>query len=284
MPRGTRLGTMLLTAVAMVALAANPLLCRAALGTAYIDAASFATVRVASGALMLFLIVLPRWRRHGRSPVDGRAVLMLFAYVAFFSFAYLSLSVGTGALLLFGAVQLTMFATALHSGERFPGWSWFGLTIAVAGMVYLVAPGVTAPDPLGATLMVIAGIAWGVYSLLGRQAASPLEATANNFIFAVPLVVAVSLVFAHDMHLTARGVILAAVSGALPSGLGYVIWYAALRGLKATSAATVQLSVPAIAAIGGVLLIAEPVTLRLVLASMATLGGIAIVFAQRAKA
>jgi drug/metabolite transporter (DMT)-like permease len=284
MPRGTRLGTMLLTAVAMVALAANPLLCRAALGAGYIDAASFATVRVASGALMLFLIVLPRWRRHGRSPVDGRAVLMLFAYVAFFSFAYLSLSVGTGALLLFGAVQLTMFATALHSGERFAGWSWFGLTVAVAGMVYLVAPGVTAPDPLGATLMVIAGIAWGVYSLLGRQAASPLEATANNFIFAVPLVVAVSLVFAHDMHLTARGVILAAVSGALPSGLGYVIWYAALRGLKATSAATVQLSVPAIAAIGGVLLIAEPVTLRLVLASIATLGGIAIVFAQRAKA
>ncbi|MGD8929226.1 MAG: DMT family transporter, partial [Lysobacterales bacterium] len=282
-PRGSRPGTLLLTAVAMIALAANPLLCRAALGARLIDAASFATVRVVSGALILFLIVAPRWRRQGRSPVDGRAVIMLFAYVAFFSFAYLSLSVGTGALLLFGAVQLTMFATALRSGEHFPRWSWFGLAVAVAGMIYLVSPGITAPDPLGAALMVIAGIAWGVYSLLGRRAASPLEDTANNFIFAVPLVVAVSLIFAHGTHVTSRGVMLAAVSGALPSGLGYVIWYAALRGLKATSAATVQLSVPAIAAIGGVLLIAEPVTLRLVVASVATLGGIAIVFAQRAK-
>ena len=280
---GARPGTILLTAVAMIALAANPLLCRAALGAGYIDAASFAMVRVTSGALVLFLIVLPRWIRQGRSPVDVRAVAMLFAYLACFSFAYLSLGVGTGALLLFGAVQLTMFATALRSGERFRGWSWFGLAVAVAGLVYLVSPGVTAPDPLGAVLMVIAGVAWGAYSLLGRRAASPLEATANNFIFAVPLAVVVSLAFAHDMHVTTRGMILAAVSGALPSGLGYVIWYAALRGLKATSAATVQLSVPVIAAIGGVLLIAEPVTLRLVVASMATLGGIAIVFAQRAK-
>jgi drug/metabolite transporter (DMT)-like permease len=284
MPRGTRLGTVLLTAVAMIAFAANPLLCRAALGAGNIDAASFATVRVASGALILFLIAAPRWRRQGRSRVDWRAVAMLFAYVAFFSFAYLSLTAGTGALLLFGAVQLTMFATALYSGEQFPGWSWFGLAVAVAGMVYLVSPGVMAPDPLGAVLMVIAGIAWGAYSLLGRHTASPLEATANNFIFAVPLVIAVSLVFAHDFHVTARGLVLAAISGALPSGLGYVIWYAALRGLKATSAATVQLSVPAIAAIGGVLLLAEPVTLRLVLASMATLGGIAIVLAQRSRA
>lgn len=236
MTRGTRPGTMLLTVVAMIALAANPLLCRAALGAGYIDAASFAMVRVASGALLLF-----------------------------------------------GAVQLTMFATAPYSGEHFPGWSWFGLGVAVAGMVCLVAPGVMAPDPVGAVLMVIAGIAWGAYSLLGRQAASSLEDTANNFIFAVPLVVAVSLLFVHDLHVTPRGLILAAVSGALPSGLGYVIWYAALRGLKATSAAAVQLSVPAVAAIGGVLLISEPVTSRLVMASVATLGGIAIVFAQQAE-
>ncbi len=265
----------------MIAFAANPLLCRMALGEGYIDAASFATVRVGSGALMLLLLVLPRWHRQGRSSADWRSVLMLFAYVAFFSFAYLSLSAGAGALLLFGAVQLTMFSTALHAGERFPPWSWLGLGLAVAGIVYLVSPGVTAPDPLGALLMVIAGVAWGVYSLLGRQAKSPLEATANNFLFCVPLVIMVSLVFARDFHVSTRGLVLAAVSGALPSGLGYVIWYAALRGLKATSAATVQLSVPAIAAIGGVVLLAEPVTLRLVLASAATLGGIAIVLAQR---
>jgi len=275
------LKTALLTLIAMIAFAANPLLCRMALGEGHIDAASFATVRVSSGALILLILVLPRWRRQGRSPADWRSVLMLFAYVAFFSFAYLSLSAGAGALLLFGAVQLTMFTTALHAGERFPLWSWLGLCLAVAGIVYLISPGVTAPDPLGALLMVVAGVAWGVYSLLGRQARNPLEATANNFLFCVPLVLVVSLVFANDFHVSTRGLVLAAVSGALPSGLGYVIWYAALRGLKATSAATVQLSVPAIAAIGGVALLAEPVTLRLVLASATTLGGIAIVLAQR---
>jgi len=267
----------------MVAFAANSILCRLALGEGHIDAASFASVRVIAGALTLLLIVLPRWRRAGRNPVDWRAAAMLFTYVAFFSFAYLSLSAGAGALLLFGAVQLTMFVTALRLGERFPALSWLGLALAVAGIVYLVLPGVTAPDPLGAALMVIAGVAWGVYSLLGRGVQDPLEATANNFLFSVPLVLLVSLVFAGHAEISARGLVLAIASGAVASGLGYVIWYAALRGLTATSAATVQLSVPVIAAIGGVLLLSEPVTLRLVLASAATLGGIAIVFAQRAR-
>jgi drug/metabolite transporter (DMT)-like permease len=275
--------TVVLTLVAMVAFAANSLLCRLALGEGHIDAASFATVRVVSGALTLLLIVLPHWRRGGRNPGDWRAAAMLFAYVAFFSFAYLSLSAGAGALLLFGAVQLTMFVVALRNGEAFPAWAWFGLGLAVAGIVYLVSPGLTAPDPFGALLMVTAGIAWGGYSLLGRHARDPLEATANNFLYSVPLVIAVSLLFLGDMHISGWGLILAVVSGSVASGLGYVIWYAALRGLTATSAATVQLSVPAIAAIGGVILLAEPVTLRLVLASAATLGGIAIVLTQRAR-
>jgi drug/metabolite transporter (DMT)-like permease len=274
---------MLLTIVAMIAFAANSLLCRAALGDGLIDAASFATIRVASGALILLAIVLPHWWNGRREPPDPRAALMLFAYVALFSFAYLSLSAGAGALLLFGAVQLTMFAVALRRGEAFPPWAWFGLMVAVAGIVYLVSPGLTAPDPFGALLMVGAGIAWGIYSLLGRHARDALGATANNFLISVPLVIVVSLAFADDAHLTGPGVVLAIASGALASGLGYVVWYAALSGLRATSAATVQLSVPVIAAIGGVVLLAEPVTPRLVLASLATLGGIAIVLMQRAR-
>jgi len=268
----------------MTAFAANSLLCRMALGDGQMDAASFTTVRVVSGAVTLGLIMLPRWRRQGRAPVSGWSAAMLFTYMAFFSFAYLSLSAGTGALLLFAAVQLTMFIVALRSGEPFPALSWVGLAIAVAGLVYLVSPGITAPDPLGAVLMVIAGVAWGVYSLLGRSASDPLEATANNFIFSVPLVLLVSVAFSGEMRFSSSGFTLAVASGALASGLGYVIWYAALRGLASTRAATVQLSVPVIAAIGGVVLLAEEVTLRLVLSSAATLGGIALVLMQRSPA
>ena len=206
---------------------------------------------------------------------------MLFVYVVFFSFAYRSLSAGTGALILFGAVQLTMFVVALRAGERFPARSWVGLALAVLGLIYLVAPGVTAPDPMGAVLMTIAGIAWGVYSLIGRGVADPLEATASSFIYCVPLVVVISLVFASELQTSARGLGLAVASGAAASGLGYVVWYTALRGLSATRAATVQLSVPVIAAFGGVLLLSEEITLRLLLASAATLGGVGIVLAER---
>lgn len=281
-PRGLP-GTVLLTAAAMLAFAANSLLCRMALGDGSIDAASFMTVRMGSGAATLFLFVLPHWRRAGRAPADWRAAAMLFAYMAFFSFAYLSLSAGTGALLLFGAVQLTMFTAALRAGEAFPPLAWIGFILAVAGLVYLVSPGVTAPDPLGAVLMAAAGVAWGIYSLLGRGVRDPLQATANNFILGLPLVLAVSLLFLGDFSVTARGLLLAVLSGAVASGLGYVIWYAALRGLAATSAATVQLSVPVIAALGGALLLAETLTPRLLLASAATLGGIAIVLGVRAR-
>jgi len=273
--------TVLLTAIAMLAFAANSLLCRMALGAGLIDAASFTSVRIISGAVMLGLIVLPRLRSQGRPKVDLRAVAMLFAYMIFFSFAYLSLSAGTGALLLFGSVQLTMIIAALRAGERFNRWAWLGFLAAVAGLVYLVSPGITAPDTLGAIFMIVAGLAWGLYSLVGRRAGNPLESTANNFILAAPMAIAASIVFIGDLHLSARGLLLAVTSGALASGLGYVTWYAALKGLSSSSAATVQLSVPVIAAIGGVLLLSEPVTLRLVLASTATLGGIALVLLQR---
>jgi drug/metabolite transporter (DMT)-like permease len=274
--------TVLLTIVAMLAFAANSLLCRLALGREVIDAASFASVRVISGAVTLGLIMLVRRRPQRRPSANWRSVVSLFVYVAFFSFAYRSLSAGTGALILFGAVQLTMFIIAQRHGEHFSMLSWGGLTAAVLGLIYLVSPGVTAPDPRGAILMAIAGIAWGCYSLLGRRAADPLSATAGNFIYAVPLVVIVSVLFSSDFSVSLQGLALAAASGAVASGCGYVIWYAALPGLTATRAATVQLSVPVIAAFGGVALMSEAVTARLLLASAVTIGGVAIVLAQRA--
>ena len=274
--------TVSLTALAMLAFAANSLLCRQALGQGLIDAASFTTVRVLSGALTLSLIVLLRRRPKERSTANWRSAAMLFIYMAFFSFAYISLNAGTGALILFGAVQLTMFIIAMREGENFPLLSWAGLTLAVFGLIYLVSPGVTAPDLLGAALMAIAGIAWGFYSLMGRGSADPLEATARNFVYSAPLVLIVSLLFLEDYSSSTYGLLLAIGSGAIASGCGYVIWYAALPNLTATRAATVQLSVPAIAAFGGVILLSEELTLRLLVASATTLGGVAIVLAQRA--
>ena len=267
----------------MTAFAANSVFCRLALGAGLIDAASFASVRVIAGAIVLALLMAPRWRKNTRASADWRAVAMLFIYMAFFSFAYVTLSTGTGALILFGAVQMTMFAVALRSGERFSAVSWLGLSTAFAGLVYLVSPGLMAPDPVGALLMAVAGIAWGVYSLLGRDVTAPLEATANNFIFCVPLVLIVSVLFMSDVETTFPGLALAAVSGGITSGIGYAIWYRALRTLDATHAATVQLSVPAIAALGGVVFMPEDVTARLLFASAATLGGVWIVLAQRAR-
>jgi len=280
----TPLRTVALTGVAMLAFAANSLLCRLALQHASIDPASFASVRLASGALVLAAIVRLRLRPGAPTVApDWLAGAMLWAYVACFSFAYLTLAAGTGALILFGAVQMTMFGVGLHAGERFTAAAWTGLAMALAGLLYLVSPGLAAPDPLGAALMTAAGIAWGVYSLRGRRSTEPLAATAGNFLRATPLALAVSLVFVTHFHAEPAGVALAIASGGLTSGLGYVIWYAALPGLSALRAATVQLSVPPLAAFGGVLLLAEAISLRLVLASLAILGGVALVLASRSQ-
>jgi drug/metabolite transporter (DMT)-like permease len=281
-PAGLSTRTILLTALAMVAFAANSLLCRLALGAGEIDAASFTTIRVLAGALTLVAISLAQRRPPSRSNANWRSAAALFAYMICFSFAYVSLGAATGALILFGAVQLTMFAVALSTGERFPVFAWLGLAVAGAGLVYLVSPGLSAPDPFGAGLMAVAGIGWGVYSLIGRGAKDPLAATTMNFLYCAPLVVLVSVLSFTQVHLSPTGIAYAVASGALASGCGYVIWYAALRGLTAGRAATVQLSVPVIAAIGAVALLSEEVTLRLVLASAATLGGVALVLAQRA--
>ncbi|MDR6888232.1 MULTISPECIES: DMT family transporter [Variovorax] len=277
------LRTIALTAVAMLAFAANSLLCRLALQRQGIDPASFGSIRLVSGAITLALVVQLRARPPSAARADWLAAVMLFAYVAFFSFAYLSLSAGTGALILFGAVQLTMLGAGLGSGERFGPVAWLGFVLAAGGLVYLVLPGVAAPPLAGAVLMAVAGVAWGVYSLRGRGVADPLAATSRNFLRAVPLALALSVVFVARAHADATGIALAVASGALTSGIGYVVWYAALARLSAMQAATVQLSVPLLAAFGGVLLLSEAITPRLAAASVAILGGIAIVLSQKSR-
>ncbi|MEO1291510.1 MAG: DMT family transporter [Pseudomonadota bacterium] len=271
----------LLTTLAMIAFAANSILTRQALAPGLVDAASFGTVRVISGAVVL--VGLLYWR--GRTLVLREArpgmAAALFVYVACFSFAYLWLPAGTGALILFATVQLTMIAAALLGGERFSPLAWAGLMVAALGLVYLLAPGVSAPDPLGAALMIAAGIGWAFYSLWGRGAVDPLRTTAQNFVLAIPLVVLVSILSIQDASLTPTGFALALASGALASAGGYVIWYAALPQLSAGAAATVQYSVPILAAVGGTLLLEEALTWRLLIATGATLGGVALFLLQR---
>ena len=273
----------LLTMVTMVAFAANSILCRLALGEATIDAASFSALRLLSGALTLWLLVT---LRRGPTTLGGSwtSATYLFLYAVPFSFAYESLATGTGALILFGAVQATMLLAAVLSGER-PGWlQWLGLITALGGLVYLVLPGVSAPDPLGSALMTVAGVCWGFYSLRGRAATDALGDTAGNFARSLPLVALVSAASLSDMRVEAAGAMLAVASGALASGVGYAIWYAALRDLTASVAATVQLSVPVIAAVGGVIFMSEAVTLRLAIASGLILGGVALALLSRRSA
>lgn len=272
--------TLALTLCAMIAFAGNSVLCRLALAHTDIDAASFTSLRIASGALMLWLIV---WLRDQVATVDGNwsSAFALFAYAAAFSFAYVSLTAATGALLLFGAVQATMIGYGLWRGERLNRRQMIGLTMALAGLLGLLLPGLSAPPPLGAALMIMAGVAWGIYSLRGRGAGDPTRITAGNFIRALPFAAAVSIMLASTASIDAAGALYAVLSGALASGIGYAIWYTALRGLTATNAATVQLSVPVIAALGGVALLGEPITLRLLVTSIGILGGVAIVIVGR---
>jgi len=269
-----------LTLCAMIAFAGNSVLCRLALAHTTIDAASFTTVRIVSGALTLWLIVSLRDRS---TTVAGNwpSAFALFAYAAGFSFAYVSLTAATGALLLFGAVQATMIGYGLWRGERLNRQQITGLALALAGLVGLMLPGLTAPPLGGALLMLGAGVAWGVYSLRGRGAGDPTRVTAGNFVRAVPFALVVSVLMLSRTSLDTTGLIYAVLSGALASGIGYAIWYTALHGLSATNAATVQLSVPVIAALGGVALLGEPVTLRLAITSAAILGGVAIVILGR---
>jgi drug/metabolite transporter (DMT)-like permease len=276
--------TALYTSLTMVAFASNSLLNRLALGQESIDAVSYTTIRLVAGALSLWSISFLQ-KRSGGSNIRGNwiSAAMLFLYAIAFSFAYLSLSAGTGALILFGSVQVTMILAALRSGERPQLPEWLGVLLALGGLVYLVLPGLEAPPLPGSALMAMAGIAWGVYSLRGRGASSPLADTTGNFLRAVPLIAAVLLVSLGGVQLSPTGILLAVLSGAVASGLGYVIWYAALAGLTSTRAAVVQLSVPVLAAWGGVAFLAEDVSLRLILAGVLILGGIALAIAGRRK-
>jgi len=280
--------TAALTALALAAFAGNSLLCRAALRDTPIDAATFTAIRIASGALSLWLIVRLRGPAATRAG-DWPSALALFAYAAAFSFAYLSLTAATGALLLFGAVQATMIGAGLARGERLSAAQLLGVLVAAAGLLGLLLPGLTAPPLGGALLMMAAGVAWGVYSLRGRMPAAasvdPTVTNAGNFVRAAPMAIGllgISLLWSPDaVRYDPAGAAYALASGAVTSGVGYAIWYAALKGLRATSAATVQLSVPVLTAMAGVVLLAEPLTPRVVLASVAVLGGIALVVFQR---
>lgn len=267
--------TIALTAAALLAFAANSVLCRLALRSQSIDPWTFTAVRLASGALVL----LPLLRRG--PPTGGRrlkpvSAAALFGYALAFSLAYVELDAGTGALLLFGAVQVTMIGVGLWSGERPSKLRALGMLAAAVGLVVLVAPGVSSPQPLAAASMALAGVCWGVYSLRGRRERAPLGATAANFVAAAPAGLLALLAAPDSSGVTGYGMVLAIVSGALTSGLGYVAWYAALPAHSATSAAIVQLAVPVIAASGGVVWLGERPTMRLVAASVLTLGGILV--------
>ncbi len=274
------LPTLLLAAIAMLAFAGNSVLCRLALVDTTIDAASFTVLRIASGAIMLWLLLSVR-RRPRPAAGNWTGALALTVYAAAFSLAYLRLDTGTGALLLFGAVQLSMLGFGLVRGERLGPAATAGLVLATLGVLVLLLPGSSAP-PLGSALiMLLSGLAWGVYSLLGRGSADPLATTADNFLRSVPLALLVALPFVDQLDWDAKGALYAILSGALTSALGYAIWYSALRGLGAMQAASLQLSVPILAATAGVLLLDEPLTVRLLVAAVAVIGGLALVLKSR---
>jgi len=279
----SRSNVILPTALAMLAFAGNSLLCRLALKTTTIDPATFTTMRMVSAAITLAIILRLR-EQASLTSGSWTSALALFAYAAGFSLAYVNLTAGTGALLLFGAVQLSMISINLWRGERMSPLQIFGLVLALIGLIVLVLPGLAAPPLTSSALMIGAGVAWGVYSLRGRGAGDPTRVTAGNFIRTVPMTLLFSLVAYSTFKPDAMGFFYALLSGAVTSGIGYAIWYKALPGLKAMEASVVQLSVPIIAAFGGILLLGESLSLRLFLAAVAVVGGIMLVTVEKSRA
>jgi len=280
--------TITATIFALLAFAGNSVLCRLALGENTIDAASFTSIRLLSGIVVLAVILkISQRKSEPGSKGTWLASVMLFLYAVSFSFAYISLDTATGALILFAVVQITMIFVSLISGNKLHFSEWIGLVIAFSGFFYFVLPSLTSPSLSGFLLMTIAGVAWGLYTLKGRASKDPLSDTAYNFIRTLPFVVILMLVTFQDALITQQGILLAVLSGAIASGIGYAVWYIALSALSVTQAAVVQLFVPIIAAIGGIIFASEIVSLRLVLSSIMILGGILIVvlgryyFAQR---
>ncbi|MBL1352086.1 MAG: DMT family transporter [Zetaproteobacteria bacterium] len=282
--------TTILTSLALLAFAANAILCRFALGESDIDPASFTSIRLLSGAFSLFMIInLQRQKtpRLSSSSIHASTShssitsiyppLMLFTYASTFSFAYMSLNTGTGALILYGAVQISMLSLSIINGHRPQMSEWLGMSLAFTGFVYLMLPGADMPSLQGFILMSLSGIAWGIYSILGKQSQSPLFDTQRNFLYALPLTLILSLSFISQSHLSSQGILLAITSGALASGVGYVLWYAALTGLSGSLAAAVQLLVPIFAALGGVLWMNESISTRFITAAIMVLGGIFLI-------
>ena len=274
----------LYTSFALIAFAFNSILCRMALRGGEADAAGFTLVRLVSGAVTLIVIsYLFGKEKNLKGRGNWLSAFFLFAYAICFSFAYLGLTAGTGALILFGAVQLTMIALAIIRGERPNTLEWIGLAVAVSGLVYLVLPGLSAPPLASSALMTAAGASWGFYTLRGKGSSSPLADTTGNFTFAVPMILVAALPFVGSLHLSTNGTVLAVLSGAVASGIGYTVWYLALKHHTATRAAVLQLSVPVIAALAGILFLAETATARLAIAAALILGGIVLTILGRRR-
>jgi len=272
------LKTTILTGLALIAFAANSVLCRLALGNETIDASNFTVLRLLSGSIVLLIIITANRNITGGSTKGSWAAgFMLFLYAVTFSYAYISLDTGTGALILFGSVQITMILLSLISGIRLHFTEWAGVTIAFTGFVYLILPGVTAPSAVGFLLMTVAGIAWGVYTLKGRGSKNPLMDTAYNFFRTTPLVILLAIITINNANYSFEGILLALLSGGITSGIGYTIWYIALGGLSSMQAAVLQLSVPVIAALGGVVIVSEEITFRLTISAVMVIGGILMV-------
>ena len=280
------MSTVLFTALALVAFAANSLLCRMALGGELIDPVSFTTLRLASGAVVL-LILSRVVRQPNDAPKNTGAswvsAMALFAYAMAFSLAYVSLKTGMGALILFGSVQITMIGSAVISGEKLGVRQLVGSAAAISGLIYLVLPALSAPDPLGASLMCVSGIAWGVYSIRGKGSPSPALTTTGNFVRAAPMAILASLIAITSAHVDPKGVLLASISGIVTSGLGYIVWYKALRGLTTTQASVLQLTVPVLAAAAGIVFLMEELSPRLLFASTTILGGVALAVVSKTR-
>ncbi|WP_231855077.1 DMT family transporter [Photobacterium profundum] len=266
----------ILTAIAMIAFAGNSLLSRAAFLETTIDPASFTSLRLLSGFVMLWLISFVNHQPY-KGEGSWISAFALFMYAAGFSFAYVSLSTGMGALLLFGAVQATMIGHGIYKGERLSKQQGAGLTLALAGLIGLLLPGLSSPPLFGAILMMGAGVAWGIYSLRGRGLGNPTLVTTGNFLRSIPIAVVMSILAFTNADIDLSGFWYAIASGALTSGIGYALWYSVLPFLKATNAATIQLSVPVLAAVAGILFLGEALSFRFMFASIAILGGIALV-------
>ena len=280
--RNPVVSTIVFTGLALIAFAANSVLCRLALGEQAIDASSFTVIRLLSGAVVLLAILrVNNNKTVTQAKGSWSSSLMLFLYALTFSFAYITLDTGTGALILFGSVQITMILLSIISGQRLHTAEWVGVSLSFVGFVYLILPGVTTPSINGFMLMTVAGVSWGIYTLKGRSSANPLMDTAYNFLRTIPFVTILAVLAIKQVHYSPTGILYAVLSGAIASGIGYAIWYRALTGLTTTQAAVVQLLVPVIAAFGGVVFVSEAVTLRLIVSAILVLGGIFIVVLGR---